>query len=151
MRRFKTAGLLNLLRRMKLQHVIKVLLVRTVLDLCGWLVFLASSGTVSAVVWLFASLSPLFFLTVWGIIECIKTALLQSHSFHLGEGTTKQHIFTTNIICYLFPLCSSWILHAHSYCQVLPILAPYAMNRAMQKENVKDERHRSINGAPSHW
>lgn len=53
--------LLNLFPRMKLQPVIKVLLVKPVLDLCWWLVFLASSGTVSSVVWLVASRSPLFF------------------------------------------------------------------------------------------
>lgn len=60
-------------------------------------------------------------------MECIKTALLQSHFFHLGEGAAKHYVFTTNIVCHSSPLHGSWILHA----QQLPILAPYTMNRGM--------------------
>lgn len=50
MRRFKTVGLLNLISRIKPQALIKVMLVKTVLDLCGCLVLLASCGRVSEVV-----------------------------------------------------------------------------------------------------
>lgn len=66
MRRFKTVGLLDLISRIKPQALIKVTLVKTVLDLCGCLVLLASCGRVSEVVtWPFASLWPFVFPWVY--------------------------------------------------------------------------------------
>lgn len=138
MRRFKTVGLLNLIPRIKVQPLIKLIIEETVLDLHGWLVLLASCGSISeVVVWLFPSCSWLVFPRVWGIVECIKAALLLSSLFHLGEDATKPYVFTTNIICLSSLLLGSWILHARWLpCQGLPILAPYTMNRDKQKENV---------------